>query len=134
MLIKKDKRLLKGRGSMRYGYSAQLREDLNSRVLAALRSRGMVNIASVAEDVRTHNLDENVALEDVERLVMQVAQLYGAAMELDGLTAVEAGRFTPHADDPRELHGIDRCDSVSGQAAPPTIWKDKRVRGEREPL
>jgi hypothetical protein len=93
--------------SMRYGYSAQLREDLNSRVLAALRSRGMVNIATVAEEVRTHNLDENIALEDVERLVMQVAQLYGAAMELDGLTAVEAGRFTSFPDNQREVPGID---------------------------
>ncbi|WP_246691234.1 MULTISPECIES: hypothetical protein [unclassified Mesorhizobium] len=119
MLIKKDKQLLKGRFSMRYGYSAQLREDLNSRVLAALRSRGMVNIAAVAEDVRTHNLDENIALEDVERLVMQVAQLYGAAMELDGLTAVEAGRFTSIPDDPCELRGIDRSDAISSQAAPP---------------
>ena len=69
---------------MRYGYSAQLSEDLNSRVLAALRSHGMVNIAVVAEEVRLRNLDENLALEDVELLVMQVAQLYGAAMELDG--------------------------------------------------
>ncbi|MGX5843119.1 hypothetical protein ACWGTI_20570 [Mesorhizobium sp. ArgA1] len=79
----------------------------------------MVNIATVAEDVRTHNLDENIALEDVERLVMQVAQLYGAAMELDGLTAVEAGRFTSLPDNPHELHGIDRSDVISGQAAPP---------------
>ena len=102
---------------MRYGYSAQLREDLNSRVLAALRSRGMVNIATVAEEVRTHNLDENIALEDVERLVMQVAQLYGAAMELDGLTAVEAGRFTSFPDNQREAPGIDSSDIISGQAA-----------------
>ena len=92
---------------MRYGYSAQLREDLNSRVLAALRSQGMVNIAVVAEEVRLRNLDENLALEDVELLVMQVAQLYGAAMELDGLAAVEAARFTSFPDIRRELSGID---------------------------
>ena len=92
---------------MRYGYSAQLREDLNSRVLAALRSHGMVNIALVAEEVRLRNLDENLALEDVELLVMQVAQLYGAAMELDGLAAVEAARFTSLPDIRRELSAID---------------------------
>ena len=92
---------------MRYGYSAQLREDLNSRVLAALRSHGMVNIALVAEEVRLRNLDENLALEDVELLVMQVAQLYGAAMELDGLAAVEAARFTSLPDIRRELSGVD---------------------------
>lgn len=58
---------------MRYGYSVQLREDLNSRVLAAIRSRGMVNIAAVAEEVRLANLDENIALENVGWLVVQTA-------------------------------------------------------------
>ena len=103
---------------MRYGYSARLREDLNSRVLAALRARGMVNIAVVAEDVRLRNLDENIALEDVERLVMQTAQLYGAVMELDGLTSVEAGRLTSLANDTHELPGIDKSDTTGGQTAP----------------
>jgi predicted YcjX-like family ATPase len=103
---------------MRYGYSARLRDDLNSRVLAALRARGMVNIAVVAEDVRLRNLDENVALEDVERLVMQTAQLYGAVMELDGLTSVQAGRSTWLADDKHELPGIDNSDTTGGQTAP----------------
>ncbi|ESX59914.1 MULTISPECIES: hypothetical protein [unclassified Mesorhizobium] len=103
---------------MRYGYSARLREDLNSRVLGALRSRGMVNIAVVAEDIRLRNLDENVALEDVERLVMQTAQLYGAVMELDGLTSVEAGRLTSLADDKHELPGIGNSDTTGGQPAP----------------
>ena len=37
---------------MRYGYSDRLREDLNAQVLAALRSRGIINIATVAEEVR----------------------------------------------------------------------------------
>nr|WP_246800826.1 hypothetical protein [Mesorhizobium amorphae] len=73
---------------MRYGYSAQLREDLNVQVLAALHARGIVNVAAVAEEVRRRNLAENIALEDVECLVVQVSQLYGAAMEFDGLTAI----------------------------------------------
>jgi len=93
---------------MRYGYSDRLREDLNAQVLAALRSRGIINIATVAEQVRLRNLDENIALEDVERLVMQVAQLYGAVMEFDGLTAIEAGRFNPLPENRDELP----CDSV----------------------
>lgn len=92
---------------MRYLYSAQLREDLNSQILAALRSRGMVNIARVAEDVRLRNLEENIALEDVERLVMQTAQLYGAAMELDGLTAVQAGQFASLAGNRDGSPGLD---------------------------
>jgi hypothetical protein len=106
---------------MRYGYSAQLREDLNSRVLAAMRYRGMVNIAMVAEEVRLANLDENIALEDVERLVMQTAQLYGAMMELDGLIAIEAGRLTSLADNQHEMLGIDSFDTIGGQTARPPL-------------
>lgn len=106
---------------MRNGYSAQLREDLNSRILAALRTRGMVNIAVVAEEVRLRNLDENIALEDVERLVMQTAQLYGAVMELDGLTAVEAGRLTSLADNQHDLIGIDNSDTIGGQTVRPPL-------------
>ncbi|WP_245451655.1 hypothetical protein [Mesorhizobium waimense] len=73
---------------MRYGYSAQLREDLNGQVVAALHSRGIINVAAVAEEVRRRNLSENIALEDIECLVVQVSQLYGAPMEFDGLTAI----------------------------------------------
>ena len=76
---------------MRYGYSAQLRDDLNVQVLAALHSRGIINVAAVAEEVRRRNLAENIALEDVECLVVQVAQLYAAPMEFDGLTAIVEG-------------------------------------------
>jgi hypothetical protein len=74
--------------SMRYEYSARLREDLNVRVLAALHTQGIVNVAVVAEEVRRCNLAENIALEDIEHLVMQTAQFYGAPMEFDGLTVV----------------------------------------------
>lgn len=70
---------------MRYEYSAQLRDDVNSAVLAAFSKTGIVNIAVVAERVRVSNLAENVALEDVEHLVLQAAQLLGAAIEFDCL-------------------------------------------------
>jgi hypothetical protein len=70
---------------MRYEYSAQLRDDVNSEVLAAFNKTGIVNITAVAERVRISNLAENVALEDVEYLVLQAAQLLGAAIEFDTL-------------------------------------------------
>ncbi|MCV3210808.1 hypothetical protein OHD62_21945 [Mesorhizobium sp. YC-39] len=73
---------------MRHEYSAQLREDLNVQVLTALHSQGIVNVAVVAEEVRRRNLAENIALEDIEHLVMQTAQFYAAPMEFDGLTVV----------------------------------------------
>lgn len=73
---------------MRHEYSAQLREDLNVQVLTALQAQGIINVAVVAEEVRQRNLAENIALEDIEHLVMQTAQFYGAPMEFDGLTVV----------------------------------------------
>jgi hypothetical protein len=80
---------------MRYDYSAQLREDVSSAVLTAFRTAGIVNISMVAEQVRVRNLAENVALEDIEHLVLQAAQLIGAAIEFDGL----AGLFVDGLDD-----------------------------------
>ena len=76
---------------MRYEYSARLRDDVNSAVQAAFSKTGIVNIAAVAEHVRVSNLAENVALEDVEHLVLQAAQLLGAAIEFDGLALLGNG-------------------------------------------
>ncbi len=80
---------------MRYGYSAHLHEDIISQVQAAIHSKGIVNVAAVAEVVRVQNLAENVALEDIEHLVVQAAQFYGAAMEFDGLTSIGLAPFGP---------------------------------------
>ncbi|MCZ8546879.1 hypothetical protein OOJ09_22045 [Mesorhizobium qingshengii] len=70
---------------MRYDYSERLREDVTSSVLRAFKTAGIVNITTLAERVRVRNLAENVALEDIEHLVLQAAQLIGAAIEFDGL-------------------------------------------------
>jgi len=90
---------------MRYGYSAHLRDDVNSEVQAAWRSQGIVNIALLAEAVRLKNLAENVALEDIEYMVMQAAQFYGAAMELEGLTAIDVTTFNPLSEDGVTIFG-----------------------------
>jgi hypothetical protein len=74
---------------MRYGYSVRLLEDVNSRVRTTLQSRITVNITAVAEEVRLRNLAENVALEDIECLVLQAAQLHGAAVEFDSFTQAD---------------------------------------------
>lgn len=68
---------------MRYEYSVRLRGDVYSAVQMAFKTAGIVNITAVAERVRVRNLAENVALEDVEHLVLQAAQLIGAAVEFD---------------------------------------------------
>ncbi|TPN40157.1 hypothetical protein FKO01_02995 [Mesorhizobium sp. B2-3-3] len=67
---------------MRYNFSTRLRDDVNSAVQTAFH-KGIVNIAAVAEQVRVRNLVENVALEDIEYLVLQAAQLLGAPIEFD---------------------------------------------------
>lgn len=72
---------------MRHEYSMRLREDVNSAVQKAFKTTGIVNITAVAECVRVSNLAENVALEDIEHLVLQAAQLLGAAIEFDGAGA-----------------------------------------------
>ncbi|KQU83413.1 hypothetical protein ASD99_17285 [Mesorhizobium sp. Root695] len=73
---------------MRYDYSTRLRDDVSSAVQMAFKMAGIVNITAVAEQVRVRNLAENVALEDIEHLVLQAAQLIGAAIEFDGLAGL----------------------------------------------
>src|SRR5438445_233897 len=71
---------------MRYEYSAHLRDDVNSAVHTAFKAASIVNITTTAEQARVRNLAENVALEDIEYLVLQAAQLLGAAIEFDSLS------------------------------------------------
>ncbi|RWA67501.1 hypothetical protein [Mesorhizobium sp.] len=68
---------------MSRGFSDRLREDAHCKVRHALWKDGIVNIVQLSEEIRLMNLDENVAREDIESLVMQVTQLYGAAIEFD---------------------------------------------------
>ena len=68
---------------MHLRYSRKLRDDVHCHVQAATRAHGIVNLVVVAEEVRLGNLVENIAREDVEELVLEVAQLYGAPIEFD---------------------------------------------------
>lgn len=104
---------------MRNECSAQLRDDLNVQVLAALHSRGIVNVAAVAEEVRRRNLAENIALEDVEFLVVQVSQLYGAHMEFDGLTAIIEECGSPDNGQPNGNGGVGAQDEATESAGDP---------------
>ena len=74
---------------MRNGYSAQLHRDVQTLVVAAQKSTGLVNLAAVAEGARRGNLAENIAREDIEPLVMQVAQVFGAPIEFDNLVVID---------------------------------------------
>ncbi|MBZ9763237.1 hypothetical protein LB553_20465 [Mesorhizobium sp. CA8] len=68
---------------MFHRFSIRLRDDAHHRVQWALRIKGIVNIIRLSEEIRLSNLTENIAREDIEDLVMQVAQLYGAPIEFD---------------------------------------------------
>lgn len=68
---------------MRLAYSSKLKNDLWSTVRSAMTLGGTVNLAVIAEEVRKRNEIENVALEDVERLVLETAQMLGAIVEFD---------------------------------------------------
>lgn len=64
-------------------YSSQLRNDLWSTVLSSVTSTGIVNIPVLAASLRQRYDAENVAMEDVERLVLEVATRLGVAVEFD---------------------------------------------------
>ncbi|WP_353817075.1 hypothetical protein [Mesorhizobium sp.] len=119
MLITRDKPLLKRGFSMRFGYSAHLCQDVNLQVWAAARDKGILNVTAVAEAVRLRNLAENVALEDVECLVLQAAQFYGAAMEFDSLTVFEPGNVDRHSLGCDALPGRGDVDVLEDRAVSP---------------
>ncbi|MFD1983842.1 hypothetical protein ACFSOZ_14365 [Mesorhizobium newzealandense] len=99
---------------MRYDYSARLRDDVSSAVHTASKTAGIVNITVVAEQVRVRNLAENVALEDIEHLVLQAAQLIGAAIEFDGLASLFVDGLADD-DGERAMAALDRPHPASIQ-------------------
>jgi 1-deoxy-D-xylulose 5-phosphate reductoisomerase len=71
--------------AVRPDYSAKLRNDVAALTQKSFQINGIVKISALAEEVRRANIEENVALEDIESLVMQAALLVGAAIEFDGM-------------------------------------------------
>ncbi|TPN81972.1 hypothetical protein FJ987_16945 [Mesorhizobium sp. CU2] len=68
-----------------------MRDDAHCKVREALRANGIVNIIGLSEEIRLKHVHENIAREDIENLVLHVAQLYGAPIEFDvhALTALD---------------------------------------------
>ncbi|TPK82916.1 hypothetical protein FJ936_22440 [Mesorhizobium sp. B2-4-13] len=101
---------------MRYDYSTRLREDVYASVRAAFKTAGIINVSVVAERIRIRNLAENVALEDIEHLVLQAAQLVGAAIEFDALgngLAPPGTRFVENRDESSMIPlGLHRSGSM----------------------
>ena len=65
-------------------FSAQFMADIRNSVETARARDGIVNVIALAEELRKRNESENIALEDVEVMVLRMAQSYNAAIELSG--------------------------------------------------
>jgi len=72
-------------------FSDKLLSDVVSAVRNAVAGDNVVDISRIAEDVRVLNINENVAREDIERLVLLRAQNLGSAMSFSN----EAARLAP---------------------------------------
>ena len=64
-------------------FSADFLKDVTQAVDDALGRHGIVNVPLLAEQVRRRNERENIALEDIEAKVMQLAQARCAIMEFE---------------------------------------------------
>ena len=69
---------------MKFELSQQVMEDLTQTVQATFNSKGIINVSAIAEEIRSRNESENVALEDIMAQVLAHAQLLSASMEFDG--------------------------------------------------
>ncbi len=69
---------------MKFELSQQVMEDLTQTVQATFKSKGIINVSAIAEEIRSRNESENVALEDIMAQVLAHAQLLSASMEFDG--------------------------------------------------
>lgn len=63
--------------------SEVLLRDLATTLNTALVRSGIVNIATLAEEIRLRNESENVAVEDIAQELMRRAQTHNAIMEFD---------------------------------------------------
>lgn len=64
-------------------FSARLQADILQSVQTAFRTRGVVNVPILAEQVRRRNEVENVAVEDIEQQVLLQAQRLNVVIEFD---------------------------------------------------
>jgi hypothetical protein len=64
-------------------FSVDFLNDLTRTIDTALGRHGIVNVPALAEQVRRRNEHENIALEDVEAKILQLAQRRSAIMEFE---------------------------------------------------
>jgi hypothetical protein len=69
--------------AIRRFFSTNFLSDLTQAIDSALARYGIVNIPVLAEQVRKRNERENIALEDIEAKIMELAQRRCAMMEFE---------------------------------------------------
>jgi hypothetical protein len=63
--------------------SAQMRHDIIETLRTATARRQTVQISQLAEEVRRRHVAENIAVEDIEELLVTYAQVFNVTMEFD---------------------------------------------------
>jgi hypothetical protein len=74
---------------MKINFSYSMVSDTQHAVQSALDHYAIVNVASLAREIQARNYQDNVALEDIEALILKMAENAGAPMLLQN---VKAGR------------------------------------------
>jgi hypothetical protein len=77
-------------------YSIKVHRDVVTSVAKAIERDGIVRICTLAEEVRVRNLDANIALEDIEVMVLREARHRQAPMEIEGMTTIVPPLFNGH--------------------------------------
>ena len=80
--------------------SDRIRKDIDATVRAACTKSSIVNVNDIASDVQRRNWDQNVAIEDLQALVMQVATLLGAVIAFGAEMNGHANLLSPGQESP----------------------------------
>ena len=76
--------------------SAAMRQDIIQAIRTATASHRIVQISQLAEEVRRRHLAENIALEDIEEMLVGYAQVFSVMMEFDSAAVMHGAAFRRH--------------------------------------
>jgi hypothetical protein len=70
--------------------SADMRQDIIEAIRTATATHRIVQISQLAEEVRRRHVAENIALEDIEEMLVGYAQVFSVMMEFDSSAVTTA--------------------------------------------
>lgn len=83
---------------MRRPFSTELLNDILNTVRMAASAGNVIDISSLAEQVRLRHETENIALEDIIQAMMQQAQWLNVSIEFSGEYARSSRPISIHLD------------------------------------